>query len=120
MMRTTQSELDSLARSIADATGRQVSIGWAYGRPRLEERGGYRELTGRHPSGVLADIMRGMLQGIRLATPHAARPEWRNSTLVHRCQTCGHPIHHRGPLTPPEDGYGCDHWRHNPRRAPIE
>jgi hypothetical protein len=115
MARTTQGELDSLARSIADATGRDVSIGWAYGHPRLEERGGYREVTGRYPSGQLADIMRGILEGIRLATPHAARPEWRNSAIRRTCQTCGHAIYHRGPLT--GDGYGSDGWRHNPRKG---
>lgn len=117
MARTSQSDLDNMAAHLSDVTGRDLSIGWAYGQPRLEEMGGYRDVSPRLPSGQLLDYMRGMLEGISLASPHDARPQWRNGTLARKCQTCGHPIYHRGPLT--GDGYGSDGWRHNPRPAPM-
>ena len=116
MTRTTLRELDQLAAMIERATAVPVTVGHAYGQPRLESADGSRDLSPRLPTGQLADYMRGILRGIDLATPHPARAEWRNGALCRRCARCGRPIYHRGPLPelPEHQRTNLPGWRHAP------
>jgi hypothetical protein len=63
MARVSPKQLDALAAHIAKVSGKDLAIGWAYGRPRLVGDKGSRDVSPRLPSGQLYDWMHAYLKG---------------------------------------------------------
>ncbi len=64
MRRTTQAELDRLARMISRKLGQTYTIEYAYGRPRLHTNEGSKEVSPRLPKDELRQWMEAFIQGI--------------------------------------------------------
>ena len=79
-MATTKTELRELAERLSRATGRDITVNWAYGVPCLHENNESKNLSPHLLSGQLADYMRAMLIGV----------EFGKEILPHR-QACKHP-----------------------------
>lgn len=63
--RCTQSELYNLAMVASETIGEPMSIGYAYGSPRLESADGSRDISPRLPAGQLREWIWAYIQGVR-------------------------------------------------------